>query len=960
MESKHKINLIKKWHIVVINAAIAIFIVAAALIYYQQEKKNIIKEKHEQLKSIAELKSNAITSWKSERDGDIKVVSSAPFVIKDINEWIYGGMKNEFPKDIYERLQTIKSTYGYEDIIIASQSGEFLYSIKFKDTLKICKPTDNAVKPDSTSEIISSDLYYCSVHDKIHYDFIAPLKPGGKKPNSAIIFRVNPEDYLYPSIKTWPVSGETAESFIAKRTGDEVVYLSKLGYLDNAKLNVRYPMTRTDLPAVQYLQGYVGVYEGVNYYGIEVLAYGKIIQSTPWVIVSIIHKKEIFSELTYRSYLLTMISIVLIMLTGTSVAWLYYSRQRNIFRNMYSAVKELAESQKEFQTTLYSIGDAVITTDRGGYIKHMNHVAERLTGYTEKESEGKLLSSIFSIVNEYTEEKIKNPVERVLKSGKVVSVANHTLLLSRDGRKIPISESVAPIITQSGDITGVVLVFRDQTTERASQHYTLMLSRAVEQSAEMVFITDVDGVIKYVNPTFEKNTGYLKEEAIGKKPSILKSGLQNKQFYSNLWRTILKGEHFSSELINKKKNGDHYFAMQTISPIKDLHGVITHFVANCRNITEKKKQEAEIQKHKTHLNSILNASIDGILLEDENETVIYANEAIAGLYGFGRAEEMMGINVSAIRHEKDTQWVHNYVKKRILAEEAPSLYQFKGKRKDGSLIDLEVSISTMEIGGEINILSVVRDISERVKAEQEIINAKRRAEKLNKLKDAFIANISHEIRTPLNGLLGMTNLVKRSLRDHVTGETETYFRGIDETSKRIIRTIDLILNFSKIQSGNFPVNKEEINLPQLIIDISNEHIENAREKSLNLSFDNKIGNVTINADKYCISQAITNVLDNSVKYTNEGFVKLTLLKDTEQKVTLEIEDSGIGISENYLSHVFDVYSQEQFGYNREYEGLGLGLSLVKRYLEMNNSEISVKSRKGKGSVFTLKFNLIPE
>jgi len=294
MEYEHKINLIKKWHIVVINAAITVFIVAAALIYYQQEKKNIIKEKQEQLKSIAELKSNAITSWKSERDGDIKVVSSAPFVIKDINEWIYEGRKNEFPKNIFERLQTVKNTYGYEDIIIASQSGEFLYSIKFKDNLKTCKPTYNEVNSDSTNEIISSDLYYCSVHDKIHYDFIAPLKQGGNEPNSVIIFRVNPDDFLYQSIKTWPVSGETAESFIAKRTGDEVVFLSKLGHLDNAKLNIRYPMTRTDLPAVQYLQGYKGVYDGVNYSGIEVLAYGKIIQSTPWVIVSMIHKKEIF------------------------------------------------------------------------------------------------------------------------------------------------------------------------------------------------------------------------------------------------------------------------------------------------------------------------------------------------------------------------------------------------------------------------------------------------------------------------------------------------------------------------------------------------------------------------------------------------------------------------------------------------------------------------------------------
>lgn len=167
------------------------------------------------------------------------------------------------------------------------------------------------------------------------------------------------------------------------------------------------------------------------------------------------------------------------------------------------AEQALKESEELFRTTLYSIGDGVITTDTSGCLKQMNSVAEKLTGWKESEATGRHLEEIFNVVNEDTRQLVEIPVRRVLREGKVVGLANHTLLISRDNNEIPIADSGAPIINEKGEIIGVVLVFRDQSEERAAQR-ALMESEErfrllVENAPEAIFV-QTNGCFAYVNP----------------------------------------------------------------------------------------------------------------------------------------------------------------------------------------------------------------------------------------------------------------------------------------------------------------------------------------------------------------------------------------------------------------------------------------------------------------------------
>ena len=245
----------------------------------------------------------------------------------------------------------------------------------------------------------------------------------------------------------------------------------------------------------------------------------------------------------------------------------------------------------------------------------------------------------------------------------------------------------------------------------------------------------------------------------------------------------------------------------------------------------------------------------------------------------------------------------------------------------------------------------LRELEEKDKA---LLISKEKAEHADRLKSEFLAQMSHEIRTPINTILNYTSLLEAEFCQKVDPETETSFTSINKASNRLIRTIDLILNLSAIESGSYEPKFEKI---LLITDVINpllkEFDQSAKAKNLSLklcdTFDEEI---EITADRYTITQAIANLIDNAIKYTDEGGIEVRVIEENSI-CKIIISDTGIGISENYIPKLFDKFTQESEGYTRKYEGSGLGLTLVKKYCEVNNSEISISSEKGMGTTFTI-------
>lgn len=241
---------------------------------------------------------------------------------------------------------------------------------------------------------------------------------------------------------------------------------------------------------------------------------------------------------------------------------------------------------------------------------------------------------------------------------------------------------------------------------------------------------------------------------------------------------------------------------------------------------------------------------------------------------------------------------------------------------------------------------------------EDLNKAKEIAEDSDRLKSEFLAQISHEIRTPLNTVLNSTSIIKDEVEEIYGGDLGEYFNIIDSSAQRLIRTVDLVLNMSEIQTGSFETSPVVMDIFHDIVEnLTNEFKHTARSKGLELIIQKGEGDCRICADEYCVTQIFSNLIDNAIKYTQEGEVKVNV-NNVDGKVVVEVIDSGIGISEKYFENLFKPFSQEEQGYTRRFEGNGLGLALVKKYCEMNKAKVEVQSEKGKGSTFRVTFDTI--
>jgi len=252
-----------------------------------------------------------------------------------------------------------------------------------------------------------------------------------------------------------------------------------------------------------------------------------------------------------------------------------------------------------------------------------------------------------------------------------------------------------------------------------------------------------------------------------------------------------------------------------------------------------------------------------------------------------------------------------------------------------------------------------REIDERLKIESELIIAKEKAEESDKLKSNFLAQMSHEIRTPVNTILSYSSLLKEELDYAVADDLKQSFSIIENGGKRLIRTIDMILKMSEVQAGKFEVDLSEMDLIEDVLEnIIDEFHFIAKRDNLKIIFTRKIDSAKILGDKYSITQIFQNLIDNAIKYTEKGSIEISVYKKGNDALVVEVKDTGIGMSKEYLSKLFQPFSQEDTGYTRHFEGTGLGLSLVKSYIEINKAEIEVDSIKGEGTKFTVIFHTL--
>lgn len=501
--------------------------------------------------------------------------------------------------------------------------------------------------------------------------------------------------------------------------------------------------------------------------------------------------------------------------------------------------------------------------------------------------------------------------------------------------------------------------------KQSKDHNTFNTNGSFKEFAESIplatFETNLYGEIALTNSKFHELFSFDLSEDINGKPlfDLVVSEFKNDlQIYFNSVKKNTSRRSRSVLCINN--NGIMFPAVINLKPV-----IKNKIVAGVRGVIQDLKQEhprMDNTKNIEHvIRNIINHSNDIVFLSSENKIVMIN----------GKFEGLFGVTQKSI-NEREVSFINfvipssrsnflDYMDKLKTGSMQNCVLQFKATANNQEEIELEGNFLRIQLNSGIAIQGILKNHSVEKKVmevERNLIEVFREAESAEKIKSDFLSQISHEIRTPVHSILGFSNLLEEELSEKLPQELRMAFSLINRSSNRLLRTIDLIVLMSELQSGKYKAKPISFDLYSDVIEnLLPEFIIQAREKGLDFSVKNNCYRSVINADCDGIKNLFSHIFENAVKYTEYGGVYVELLSANNTHITVIVKDTGIGISEKYLQSMFKPFSQEDSGYSRKYDGNGLGLAIVNKIAEMNNATLEVSSQKGVGTEFKVNFML---
>ncbi|PWD99893.1 hybrid sensor histidine kinase/response regulator [Marinilabilia rubra] len=606
--------------------------------------------------------------------------------------------------------------------------------------------------------------------------------------------------------------------------------------------------------------------------------------------------------------------------------------------------KEIQRSQQKFADLISQISSIAVQGYKpDGTVVFWNKASENLYGYRAKEAIGRNLLDL--IIPPQLREDVRQEIEKMTLTGEILDPEEQNLI-RKNGTFVPVLSSYIVLNVGNGE-KELYCLNVDLTRQKEAEKEWRKLSRVVEQSPDSIIITDTDGLIEYVNPQFFRSTGYAFDEVIGQSPGILSSGQTPPELYHDLWSTLRKGDVWNGEFINSKKNGELYYESAVVFPISE-EGVVCHYASVKKDITKERQALKALRDSELKFRQLAE-NIDQIFWLHTNRKILYISTSF---------EKIFGIPISVIYKDPfsflDVVIPEDLplVKKMVQMEEAfsnePFTFEFRIRRPDGTLRWIQThTYPVPEIDGLKKRAGLSRDITERKQFEQDLVDAKMRAEKSDQLKEAFLRNISHEIRTPMNSILGFSELL--SLGQLEEGKQEQYLETIVGSTNKLLEIVDDIMIISKLESGNLMLNPEMVDPVKVVDELFLKYCNSGTGLVL---MEKEIcpGVPPVWVDRARLLSILEKLIVNALKFTYKGSIKIGF-KCLDDGIRFFINDTGIGIEKGNQSIIFEPFRQLDAKVNRRFEGNGLGLTIASRTAHVMNTQIKVDSEPCKGSCF---------
>jgi PAS domain S-box-containing protein len=601
----------------------------------------------------------------------------------------------------------------------------------------------------------------------------------------------------------------------------------------------------------------------------------------------------------------------------------------------------IKNSEKRFRSLIENGNDIILLMDAEGKIKYISQPVHKNFGYKPEELIG---LSIINLLHPDETKVNKQILEKVL-ANPGVTINAQIRKLHREGYYNWI-ELTATNLLSDPDINSIVVNYRDITQKKIAEDKLRDSKKKYKDIFDYatigIFQSKEDGTIIKANKCLVNMLGYDTIE------EFLKLNLKDDIYFDKNDRAKIielmdiRTTVSDYEVQWKKKNNELIWV--NIRGHKVNHNGKSYYEGFINDITKSKSAEKALRDSEKKFKELADLLPLTVFETDLKGNLKFYNAAALKTFGY-KTDESNDLNVFNFIVPEDVLTAKQNFRKIIVGEKTFGS-ELRAMRKNGEVFPCIIYANQIynDKRTPIGIRAVLIDITDRKKALEDLMNAKEKAEEANRLKSGFLSAMSHEIRTPLNAILGITAILKDEFCNNVSTDIKDLVYSMEEAGERLLSTITQILDIARLEAHDFEINLEAVSVNKTIKNIHKMIRPVADQKGLNILFDIPEKEVIVKADKYCLDGVFLNLISNSIKYSNHGDINISV-KENGKNVYCEITDSGIGISEEYQKHLFEIFSQEDFGLTRKFEGTGLGLAITKKYLQVMNGDIKIESLK---------------
>jgi two-component system cell cycle sensor histidine kinase/response regulator CckA len=662
-----------------------------------------------------------------------------------------------------------------------------------------------------------------------------------------------------------------------------------------------------------------------------------------------------------KSELIRLISALLSLLLSVAFAallWVIWRQREAEFlrielQEQARAAAGIAESEENLAVTLASIGDAVIATDNKGMVTRMNAVAEQLTGWPLAVAVGRPLDEIFIIVNEDTRRPVDNPVHKVMETGGIVGLANHTALIARDGSELPIADSGAPIKDRDGNILGVVLVFRDQKEER-SRERELINARdfyltLFEEFPALIRRSGPDAQSNYFNRTWLDFRGRSAEEEIGDgwaegvHPDDID---QVRQCFLSAFQT---GKPFDMEYRLRRRDGEHRWICDFGLPYNDLDGVFSGYINTCYDITDQKKAQDSIKESERLLRKVFEAAPDMVLLLDRDRRIIHSN-----WHSFLHDVPQETRDRKPYCHEvllKDLgTFCDTCQTLQVLDSGRPCITEIT--LPGHGLFEVRSYPIIDDSGAVTFVVQNLRDITDQRKTEEQL----RHSQKMEAI-GTLAGGIAHDFNNILTVIVGYGDILAMKLakEDPLRVDLAKIMTAADRaaalTKGLLAYSRKGVLDLRHLELNEI-VTKVDRLLSRIIGEDVNLTVVPANGKLIALADEGQIEQILMNLASNARDAMLNGgdlLIEVKKTFIDAGFKAIHGYGTEGDYALISVSDNGVGMDEATRKRIFEpFFTTKEVG-----KGTGLGLAIVYGIVKQHNGYINVYSEPGQGTTFRI-------